>query len=233
VNLVGKPGQTVDAGSFTYTAQGDQAELIPCITVTVTDPALLSSMTVNATFDESSATSTVTPPVGTTVFYFNPPISVAPGSSVNFSMTAVIAGGAAATKAGILQTWFKGNTSSGGFFGGGFANSRALLTMTAHLREVFPLSSSGSILPMLLGAILPILLITYIFQGGIRQRMIAASFGMFIATMTMSGCDPCPSCKERTLKSTVQTLVAVEATDSLGNQLSVTGLPVILSQLSK
>jgi len=227
----------VSGGSFTYTSSGNTFELLSNVTVTVSNPSLLSSLTLTATFDESNPSVTVTPPTSTTVFTFNPPLSIPPNSTVNFSLSAVIAGkSAAAAKAGLIQTLFKGTNSDGGFYGGGFAHSPAVQTMAGHLRDILPLSPpSGSALLMLLGAIVPMLLMTFVFQGGIRQRIVAAGFGMFIATMsmTMTGCDPCPACTTAKLKSTVQTLVAVTSTDGEGNPFSVTGIPVNLSQLSK
>jgi hypothetical protein len=49
----------------------------------------------------------------------------------------------------------------------------------------------------------------------------------------MTGCDPCPSCKPTLIGSTVEVLRTVSVTDPQGNQLTVTGVPVNLSQISK
>jgi hypothetical protein len=123
--------------------------------------------------------------------------------------------------------------SGGGSFGDGLGNATALQTLARLVRDVSARNSlpGGSWL-ILASSILPVLFMMWIFQGGVRQRIIAAGFGMIVATMAMTGCDPCPSCADAKLKSTVQTLVAVSVTDTEGNQLSVTGIPVNLSQLS-
>jgi hypothetical protein len=227
-----KPGQTVDGGSFTYTSLKEFTELLQTVTVTVSDVSLLSSLTLNATVGEVSASSTVTPPLGTSVFTFSPPISVPPGATVSFSLSAVMAGTATGANAGLIRASFDGMNSGGGFIGGGFASPPVLQTMAGLLRDALVRTSSpGSVWLILASAILPMLLMTWIFQGGLRQRIMAAGFGMLIATMTMTGCDPCPNCGEK-LKSTVQVLARVTVTDVEGNQLSVIGIPVNLSQLS-
>jgi hypothetical protein len=235
VNIVGKAGQTVDGGGFTYTSSQSSVELLSNVTVTVSDPALLSSLTLTATFDESNPSVTVTPPTGTTVFTFSPPVSVPPNATITFSLSATIAGGGAATRlAPVLQTSFRGRDSDAGVSGGGFASGSAMRTIPGLLGRVFPANaSSRDGFLMLLVALLPMLLMTFIFQGTVRQRMIAAGLAMFIATVTITGCDPCPSCVSTKLESTVQTLVAVTLTDGEGNQLSLTGIPVTLSQISK
>lgn len=233
MNIIVTAGQTADGGSFTYTSLQSVTELVQNVTITVSDPTIISSMTLSATFGDSSASATVTPPLSTTVFTFSPPISVPPNATVNFSLSAVIAGGSTSTTAGLIQAAFKGINSDGGFFGGGFAGSHALQTM-GLLRDTVALNAlSGSGWWMLAGAIVPMLLMTFVFQGGVRQRIIAAGFGMFIATMTMTGCDPCSKCTTTKLTSTLQTLGAVAVTDLVGNQLAVTGIPDTLSQLSK
>jgi hypothetical protein len=228
-----KAGQTVDGGSFTYTSLKEFTELLQTVTVTVSDASLLSSLTLNATVGESSASSTATPPLGTTVFTFSPPISVPPGATVSFSLSGVMAGTAAPAGAGLIRASFNGMNSDGGFFGGGTYTSSVLQPMAGLLRDALVRTSSpGSAWLMLAGAFLPMLLMTWIFQGGVRQRIMAAGFGMIIATMTMTGCDPCPNCGNAKLTSTVQVLVGVTVTDVEGNQLSVIGIPVNLSQLS-
>jgi hypothetical protein len=227
-----KAGETVNGGPFTYTSSKEFTEQLQSVTMTVSNPSLLSSLTLNATVGDTNASATVTPPTSTSVFTFNPPISVPPGATVNFSLSAVVAGTATGTTAGLIQASFGGFNSGKGMRGGGSGNSHALHTAMGLLREAFPLNaSSGRSLMALLGAILPLLLMTFLFQSGVRQRAIAAGFGIVMFTMTMSGCDPCPSCADH-LKSTVQVLVAVTITDTEGNQLSVTGLPVNLSQIS-
>ena len=238
MNIIVTAGQTADGGSFTYTSLQSFTEMLQTVTVTVSNPTILSSLTLTATFGDSTASATVTPPLSTTVFTFSPPISVPPNATVNFSLSAVVAGGPTATPtattAGMIGASFDGINSGGGFFGGGFTGSHAIQTM-GLLRDTLPFSaSSGSGWWMLVGAIVPMLLMTFVFQGPVRQRIIAAGFGMFIATLMVTGCDPCPKCTTTKLTSTLQTLGAVAVTDPLGNQLAVTGMiPDILSQLSK
>ncbi len=238
VNIIVTAGQIADAGSFTYTSLQSFTEMLQTVTVTVSNPTILSSLTLTATFGDSTASATVTPPLSTTVFTFSPPISVPPNATVNFSLSAVVAGGPTATPtattAGMIGASFKGINSGGGFFGGGFTGSHAIQTM-GLLRDTLPFNaSSGSGWWMLVGAIVPMLLMTFVFQGPVRQRIIAAGFGMFIATLMVTGCDPCPKCTTTKLISTLQTLDTVAVTDPVGNQLAVTGMiPDTLSQLSK
>ncbi|HLI80067.1 MAG TPA: hypothetical protein VKV03_08795, partial [Candidatus Binataceae bacterium] len=90
---------------------------------------------------------------------------------------------------------------------------------------------------MFAGMILPMLLLMLAFPSGIRPRVIAASVGLAIATMTMAttmtACDPCPACTTAKLTTTDQTVMNATVTGFEGQPFSVTGVPTLLSQLSK
>jgi hypothetical protein len=93
---------------------------------------------------------------------------------------------------------------------------------------------------MLAGAIVPMLLMIVMFPAVIRPRLIAASVGLVIATVTMtttmSACDPCPKCTTAKLTTSDQTLTVVNANILDGGPVTVIGLPVggaLISQLSK
>jgi hypothetical protein len=226
VNLIGTPGQTIDAGSFTYTnTLPDTSELLSSVTVTVSKPKVLSSLTLTAVLGQASQSVTVAAPTATTIFQFESPISVPPGETVNFSMTAVISGGTSGgVKSSIISFNMRGGPSDGSS-GSGFG----IQAILASMRD----AGSGRGLLLLATALLPMLLISFVFEGGFRQRIVAASLGIIVSGMTMTGCDPCPACTTAKLTTTDQYLVDITVTDSEGNPLLVAGTPGLVSQLSE
>jgi hypothetical protein len=225
VNVTGKRGQTVNGGSFTLTSTQNTVERLGSVSITVTNPSELSSLTLTASTagGEVTANATVTPVNSTSVFNFVPPFLIPPNATVNFSLSAVISGAAKRAPAVMSSD---ANDSGGGFIRTGFVTG-STLGVASSAQGIRMLASA--ILPMLV----PMLLVTLVFQSGIRQRMMAMGFGMMLATLTMTGCDPCPKCVEAKKPSTVQTVVAVSVTDPSGNQLSFTGLPQTLSQITR
>lgn len=87
VSEVAAPGTTAGAGSVTIRNDLTVTQSIGSLTIAVSDPALFSSMTLSG----AGQSVTVTPPSATTTFTFSSPIALAAGSSVTFSLSAVIA----------------------------------------------------------------------------------------------------------------------------------------------
>jgi hypothetical protein len=223
--LIGKAGQTVNAGSFTYTnTEADITEQLSSVTVTVSDPAVLASLTLTASIGESTQSLTATPPSASTVFSFDGPISVPPGGIVNFSLSAVIAGTSPIKRMRSVVVSF----NTGGGISGGPGSGSGISSALTMIRD----TASAHGFMLLASALLPMLLVSFVFQGGVRQRFVAAGFAMAMLGMTMTGCDPCPACTTAKLTTTDQTVagVAVTANES---QVGVSGLPALVSQLSK
>jgi len=225
-NLIGKVGQTVDAGTFTYTnTEEDITEQLSSVTVSVSDPSVLASLTLTATIGDSTQSLTATPPSSSTVFAFDGSIGVPPGGTVNFTLTAVIAAKVApSSKTRSMLVSFNTN---GGISGGPGSGSGIRTTLMA-MRDT---ASSHSFM-LLASALLPILLLSLVFQGGVRQRFVAAGFAMAMLGMTMTGCDPCPACTTAKLTTTDQKVVGVAVTAN-ESPVGVSGIPALVSQLSR
>jgi sugar lactone lactonase YvrE len=86
VTVTTTTGQNVSAGSFSYTNTGGAAQQIGAVNVTASDPAALASLTLELLSPSRSVT--VTPVTASNVFVFNPPITVAAGGTISFSLTA-------------------------------------------------------------------------------------------------------------------------------------------------
>jgi len=91
VNAAG--GQSVGAGSFSYTNLTGQVQGIGSLIVSVSDPSTLSTLSAAVSpGGQSATTSTITP---STTLTFSPSVTVSPGASVTFSLTATTLSGAA------------------------------------------------------------------------------------------------------------------------------------------
>jgi hypothetical protein len=225
-NLIGKAGQTVNAGSFTYTnSEEDTTEELSSVTVSVSDPAVLASLTLTASYGESTQSLTATPPSSSTTFAFDGPINVPPGGSVNFSLSAVIAGTASPTsKTRSMVVSF----NTGGGISGGPGSGSAINSAFTMMRD----TASAHGFMLLASALLPMLLLSLVFQAGARPRFVAAGFAMAMLGMAVTGCDPCPACTTAKLTTTDQRVVAVAVTAD-ESQVGVAGIPALVSQLSK
>jgi len=230
VNVIVKAGQTdIDAGSFTYTdtESGETVEEISSVTVTVSNPSVLSSLTLTATEGEVSESDTETP-TSTTVFTFGEPIEVFAGDTVNFSLTAVIAGGSSSpTKPMVLS--FGTKPIGGGGGGGGGMHIQSLLA-------TLPDASSSHGVMMMVGTIAAMLLMLAL-PAGMRPRMLTASIALMAVamglTVTMSACDPCPACTTAHLTTTDQTVTSAAVTSGEDVPIDISGVPALLSQLSE
>jgi hypothetical protein len=87
VSVVGVPGAGVDAGTFTVRNNLGVTESISSATISVSHPALFSTMTLSG----GGQTATAIPPYDSTLFTFAAPVTVPAGSSITFSLSGVIA----------------------------------------------------------------------------------------------------------------------------------------------
>jgi len=85
----GAPGAKVGAGSLTITNTTSAAETVSSVSITVSTPAIFSSLTLSGGGQSVSAA-----PRAVTVFVLTP-IGLAAGASLTFSLSAVIAGNTA------------------------------------------------------------------------------------------------------------------------------------------
>jgi hypothetical protein len=86
-------GQSVSAGSFSYTNLTGQVQAVGSLIVSVSEPSTLSALTAAVSPSGQSATSsTIT---ASTSLTFLPPVTISPGASVTFSLTATTSSGAA------------------------------------------------------------------------------------------------------------------------------------------
>jgi hypothetical protein len=90
----GKPGATVNLGSFSYEASDSKEQTVSSVSISVSRPAVFSSMTLVATVGGGQVGSvTLTSPIGSTaVFTFLPAVQLPAGSSLSFALSGVIAG---------------------------------------------------------------------------------------------------------------------------------------------
>jgi len=96
----GKPGSSVDLGSFSYAPSDSAQQSISSVTVSISKPRIFSSLKLTvtiqrATVGTSSATGSAL--ASTTNFTFSPPVTVAAEQSPTFVLTGVIAGGHSAS----------------------------------------------------------------------------------------------------------------------------------------
>jgi hypothetical protein len=87
VNVSGTAGQTIGAGSFSYTNRTTAAQQLGAVTVTVSAPAALASLALSA----GGQSVTVLPVTNNNVFNFSPPLTVAAGTTLSFALTTRIA----------------------------------------------------------------------------------------------------------------------------------------------
>ena len=86
-------GQSIGAGSFSYKNLTEQVQVIGTLIVSVSDPSALSALSATASpGGERATTSTI---ASSTVLTFAPPVTISPGVSVTFALTATTSNGAA------------------------------------------------------------------------------------------------------------------------------------------
>ncbi len=111
-------GETdVAGGTFEVSNSSASEETITSVTVAVSHPSMFSSMTLTCTSCEGTPSVTVTPPSGSTVFTFAPPISVAVGDSATFALTANISLTPAMTEQKVVYAGIIGTRGNGSGLG--------------------------------------------------------------------------------------------------------------------
>src|SRR5262249_38053623 len=111
----GKPGATVQAGSFGYAAADGQQQTVSSVSVSVSRTQVFSSLTLTASAGgEPICSATVSAPdIGsTTVFTFSPTLTIGAGQSVTFALSGVISGGQSGSASARIA--FAGIVASGG-----------------------------------------------------------------------------------------------------------------------
>jgi hypothetical protein len=105
-------GQNIQAGSFRYKNTGGATQHIGTVAVAVSNPAILSSLTVTA----SGQSANVTPVNTSNALSFSTPIAIDPGATVSFKITAQLATTSSAAKDGLIYAALKdlGSSNHGG-----------------------------------------------------------------------------------------------------------------------
>jgi hypothetical protein len=99
LNLVGGPGAQVST-EFAATNHSNAAESISSVTVALSNPKILSALTVTA--NEQAGTGNPSPPAGSNRFTFSPPLALAVGATLDFTVTGTISGSSAMNSPSIL-----------------------------------------------------------------------------------------------------------------------------------
>jgi hypothetical protein len=213
----GKPGTTVDLGSFGYAASDASEQIVSSVSISVSKTAVFSSLTLTASLNGAQiGTSTVDSPViaSTTVFTFAPPLTLptGQGESLTFALSGIISGHQAGRLdlpnqirlAGVISA---GNSHGGGGFGG---NGTLMFALSLLGIGMLPLSTGTRRRTSILVAVMLTLATGLVGCGG----------------GTSGGGAPSAA------QSSRQKVVAVSATET-GNQVGVSGLPINLGKIIK
>ncbi|MGO9602126.1 MAG: hypothetical protein ACLQAT_01750 [Candidatus Binataceae bacterium] len=116
VTVSASVGQSVSSGSFSYTNTRTTAQQIVSVVITASNPSALASLTAT----EGGQSASVAPVAASNRLTFTPPISVAAGATVSFTITAETAGSIAAIVQRIIYAgMLAGDASPIGPLGGG------------------------------------------------------------------------------------------------------------------
>lgn len=100
VNLQGGPGAQVST-AFAATNHTNAAESISSVTIQLSNPKIFSALTVSA--NGRAGTGNPSPPAGSNQFTFSPPLALAIGATLDFTVTGTISGGSAMNSPSILS----------------------------------------------------------------------------------------------------------------------------------
>jgi hypothetical protein len=92
VNLQGGPGARVTT-AFAATNNTSAAEAISAVTISLNNPTILSALTLSA--NGQAGTGNPSPPAGSNMFTFSPPLALPSGATMNFTVTGTISGSSA------------------------------------------------------------------------------------------------------------------------------------------
>src|SRR5580704_13490805 len=159
----GKPGTTVNLGSFGYAASDASEQIVSSLSVSVSRPAVFSSLTLTASVNGTQiGTSTVDSPAitSTTVFTFAPPLTLPAGSgeSLTFALSGVISRHQTGRLDLPNQVRLAGVMSVGNKHAGGFGATGSLMFALSLLGlAMFPLNTGMRRRTSILAAVMLIL----------------------------------------------------------------------------
>jgi sugar lactone lactonase YvrE len=201
----GSPGKTVDSGGFDLTNNSAASESFNSLTISLTDAALFSSLTLTATIGEGSQAATVTPPTATTVFTFNPPLVLAAGQTAHFDLTGTISASLA------------------------MGEQRGVAY--AQMVPSFAISWNHLVLALAITLMALSLIPAPVSR---RRRVVVALAALVLLGATQAGCDPCGSCSPmvENKSSSTQTVTAASGTNQSDETVKVDGLPATLDTVT-
>jgi hypothetical protein len=100
VNLTGGPGAQVST-EFAATNHTKAAESISSVTVSLSNPKIFSALTLSA--NGQAGIGNPSPPAGSNRFTFSPPLALAVGATLDFTVTGTISGSSAMNSPSILS----------------------------------------------------------------------------------------------------------------------------------
>ena len=100
VNLIGGPGAQVST-EFAATNHTNAAESISSVTVSLSNPKIFAGLTLSA--NGRAGTGNPSPPAGANQFTFSPPLALAVGATLDFTVTGTISGSSALNSPSILS----------------------------------------------------------------------------------------------------------------------------------
>jgi streptogramin lyase len=203
----GTAGQSVVAGTFTLKNTSSSTETFNTATIGLGNPAIFSSLTVQASFDESNSTGTDSAPSSSNVVTLTPSVVLTAGATANFMVTGTIAAGGATT-----------------------AIPRGTGIMVARLTDFY----AGPRID-LLGLIIGIAFIGLVMLPGSRtQRLFLMVIPLILIAASQYGCDPCPKCTHgNSPSSSTVTLTDVSGKDPGQNTVKVGGTPLQLNTVNR
>ena len=157
-DLPGRPGEVVTT-TFTATNNTPMDESIGEVTVQLSNPRVLSSLSVSANGQQGSGNPT--PPQSVNGFTFDPQISLAPGAQLTFTISATISGGASAS---IVPSIFSGGVAYAG---------------TVH--EVPPANATPWLMLMIVAGFAAI-------GAALRSRRWVIAAGVLMLVVAIGGC---------------------------------------------
>jgi hypothetical protein len=207
----GKPGDTVNLGSFSYEASDDHEQTVSSVSVSVSKPQIFNSLTLVATIGGAQAGSvTLTSPIGSTaVFTFSTPIILPAGSPLTFALSGVIAGAMSSLdlNSGVRLA---GVISFGGSRGAGGSGGPLILALSLIGCAILPMTRRQRLRASIVTlAILPL----------------AAGLVACNSSGGSPSVAPPPTVSE-------QQVVAIQTTES-GQPVAVIGLPANLGTIRK
>ena len=204
----GKPGSTVGLGSFGYSPIDGNQQLVTTVSVTVSRPAIFSSLTLSAFLNAVPAgTLTINAPniTSMTIFTFSPGITIPSGGPQNltFSLAGVISAGKSAGLEGMEKVKLAGITAgpkSGG-------TGALILSLSLLGFVIMPLSDKQR-----------------------RRASIVAGAILLMAT-ALAGCGG-SSGGAPVANASTQQVIAMDVSEG-GNQVGVANLPIDLGKIHK